>query len=150
MIYIFLIIFLVLLDLGSKKYVNKRYKLNEKISIYKDKIYIYHIKNEGLAYGFLKNTKKIMYIIISICLIGLCILSCFAFKEKSKLKKLAFSFALGGALGNFIDRIKNKNITDFIYVKYKKAPIFNLADIFLFISPILMIIKEIKDAIIRK
>ena len=63
---------------------------------------------------------------------------------------MAFSFALGGALGNFIDRIKNKNITDFIYVKYKKAPIFNLADIFLVISPILIFFKEIKDIITKK
>lgn len=150
MIYFFIIIILILLDLGSKAYVKKRYKLNDEINIYKDKIYICHIKNEGLAYGFLKNTKKLIYVIVSVCILLVIMLFYSAFKGKSILKKLGFSFALGGALGNYIDRIKNKNITDFIYIKYKKAPVFNLADIFLFISPILILIKEIKDIITEK
>ncbi|WP_317368166.1 signal peptidase II [uncultured Tyzzerella sp.] len=150
MIYFFIIIILILLDLGSKSYVKRKYKLNEDVSIYKDKVYICHIKNEGLAYGVLKNSKKFIYIIVSVCLLLVGILFYSAFKEGSKLKKLSFSFALGGALGNFIDRIKNKNITDFIYIKYKKAPIFNLADVFLFISPILLFINEIKDIISKK
>ncbi len=148
--YIFFILFLIILDLGSKKYVSKKYKLNEKINVYKDKIYIYHIKNEGLAYGFLKNSKKAIYIISSFCITILSIFAFVSFKEKSRLRKIAFSFALGGAFGNFIDRIKNKKITDFLYIKHKNAPIFNLADIFLFISPILMIIKEIKDFISKR
>ncbi|WP_250277515.1 signal peptidase II [[Clostridium] colinum] len=150
MIYIFLIIFLILIDLISKRYINKKYKINEEKSLYKNKIYIRHIKNEGLAYGILKNSKKLIYIIVFICTLLVSILFYCAFKENSKLKKIAFSFALGGALGNFIERIKNKSITDFIYIKYKNAPIFNFADIFLFISSILLIIKEIKDIIIRK
>lgn len=150
MIYFFIIIILVFLDLKTKSYIKKRYKINEEIRLYKDKIYICHIKNEGLAYGFLKNCKKCIYILISLCILFISILFYNAFKERSKLKKLAFSFALGGALGNFIDRIKNKNITDFIYVKYKKAPIFNLADIFLVISPMLIFFKEIKDIITKK
>ncbi len=150
MIYFIIIILLILLDLGSKAYIKKKYKLNEDVSIYKDKIYICHIKNEGLAYGFLKNSKKLIYIIVSICLLLVTILFYSAFKENSKLKKLAFSFALGGAIGNFLDRIKNKNITDFIYIKYKKAPVFNLADIFLFMAPILILIKELKYIIIKR
>lgn len=150
MIYFIMIFILIALDLGSKAYVKNKYKLNEEKSIYKDKIYICHIKNEGFAFGVLKNCKKIIYTVVSICVTLLFLLFYFAFKEKSFLKKLGFTFAIGGALGNFIDRILNKNITDFIYVKYKKAPIFNLADIFLFISPIFLFIKEIKDTIIKK
>lgn len=150
MLYFFIIIALIIIDLGTKSYVKRKYKLNEEVSLYKDIVYICYIKNEGLAYGFLKNTKKLIYVIVSICLTLVGILFYFAFKEKSKLKKLSFSLALGGALGNFIDRIKNKNITDFIYIKYKKAPIFNLADVFLFISSILISIKEIKDIIKEK
>ena len=150
MIYFFIVIILVLLDLYSKEYIKNRYKINEKVNLYKDKLYIYHTKNEGFAYGVLKKFKKLIYIVVSICLIFVFIFFFKSFKENSKIKKLAFSFALGGALGNFIDRVQNKNITDFIYIKYKKAPIFNLADIFLFTSPILIGIKEIKDIILKK
>ena len=150
MIYFFIVIILVLLDLYSKEYIKNRYKINEKVNLYKDKLYIYHTKNEGFAYGILKKFKKLIYIVVSICLIFVFICFFKSFKENSKIRKLAFSFALGGALGNFIDRVQNKNITDFIYIKYKKAPIFNLADIFLFTSPILIGIKEIKDIILKK
>ena len=97
-----------------------------------------------MAYGLLKNFKNIIYVLICISLIFIIFMFYGAFKENSKIKKLAFSFILAGALGNFIDRVKNKCVTDFIFIKYKKLPIFNLADIFLFISPIILIIKEIK------
>ena len=150
MVYFIIIFILVALDLGSKAYVKKRYNINEEKSIYKDKIYICHIKNEGFAFGVLKNSKKIIYTVVSVCVCLLFLLFYFAFKEKSLLKKLGFSFAIGGGLGNFIDRMINKNITDFIYIKYKKAPVFNFADIFLFISPVFLFIKEIKDIIIKK
>lgn len=144
MIYFLIILLLIFLDLFSKNYINKNYKLNEKKQIYKN-LYIYHIKNEGMAYGIFKNFKNIIYVLICINLIFVIFMFYGTFKQNSKLKKLAFSFILAGALGNFIDRVKNKNVTDFIFIKFKKLPIFNLADIFLFISPIILIIKEIKD-----
>ena len=145
MIYIFIIFLLIFIDLFSKNYINKNFKLGQKKSVYKDKIYIYHIKNKGLAYGFLKNSKNIIYILVFLALIGLLLLFYLIFKDGSKLKKIAYSFALGGALGNFIDRIKNKEVTDFIYLKYKNSPIFNFADIFLLISVILLFTEEIKN-----
>lgn len=143
MLYFFIIIMLFLTDYISKQYIKNRYKLNEKISVYKDYIYIFHIKNEGFAYGILKNFKKLIYIIMSLCMVFICLLFFKSLKEDSKIKKIAFSFALGGALGNFYDRIKNKNITDFIYIKYKNLPIFNLADIYLLLSLILILLESI-------
>lgn len=143
MSYFFIIMFLILLDLSLKEYVKSKYKIGEEINIYKNRIFICYTKNKGLAYGFLKNCKKTIYFIIIISIFLISVLFYFAFKEKSILKKLAFSFALGGALGNFIDRIKNKAVTDYIYIKAKKAPIFNLADIFLLISIVLIFIKDI-------
>ena len=45
-----------------------------------------------------------------------------------------------GAIGNFIDRLKNKYVVDFIYFKPIDFPVFNLADIYITIACIFMII----------
>ncbi len=45
-----------------------------------------------------------------------------------------------GAIGNFIDRIKNKYVIDFIYFKPIDFPVFNFADILITIGCMLMII----------
>ena len=148
--YFIIIIILFFIDLFSKKYIKTKYPVNKKVNLYKNNIHIIHIKNEGFAYGFLKSYKKLIYIIMFICLIIICFLFKKSIKENDKLKSLAFSIALGGALGNFYDRIKHKNITDFISInskKFKNLPIFNLADIFLFISPILVFISTFIEAI---
>ena len=56
------------------------------------------------------------------------------YKKGSRSLKLGFSFMLGGALGNLYERIFKNGVTDFIYIKFKKAPIFNVADIFILIG----------------
>ena len=54
-------------------------------------------------------------------------------KEESILKT-GLAFTAGGSLGNLYERIFKRKVTDFLYFKYKKAPIFNVADIFIFIG----------------
>ena len=48
---------IVFLDLISKIIVNKNISLNEKKEIIKNKIYLYNLKNKGIAMGFMKNKK---------------------------------------------------------------------------------------------
>ena len=63
------------------------------------------------------------------------------------LKKLALLMILGGALGNFFDRIVYKAVPDFIdfHIGNFHWFIFNVSDIFITIGVILMIIIEISD-----
>lgn len=150
MVYFFIVIVIFLIDLISKSIIKKKFSLNKEYSIYKNKISIYHIKNKGLAYGILKNFPKLIIYSMSIAIIILFAVFCLFLNDNSKLKKLALSFALGGALGNYYDRLKNKHITDFIYIKYKNAPVYNLADFFLIASPIILLIKFLKDIFIKK
>ena len=74
------------------------------------------------------------------------VFACTVFKSNtSKLFKLGISTALGGALGNLIDRMKNGCVTDFIYIKSKKIknmPIFNIADVGIFLGSICMFLTE--------
>lgn len=143
MVYLGIIIAILILDLGTKSYVKKNYPLFTEKAILKNKLYIKHIKNYGMAFGVLKEkTKQFLKfncIIIS-ALIGI-FLYLIKFKNSDRLLKLIISFIIGGALGNIIDRVKNGCVTDFIYFKIKKAPVFNIADLFLIASFFLSIIR---------
>ena len=61
------------------------------------------------------------------------------------LKKFSLLFILGGALGNIFDRIFNKAVPDFIdfHIGNFHWFIFNIADIFITIGVIFMVIIEI-------
>ena len=52
--------------------------------------------------------------------------------------------AFAGAFANFIDRIKNGSVTDFIFIKFKNAPVFNVADVFIVLGCISFFIKSLK------
>ena len=136
-----------LADLFSKQYINAKYKLSKQNEIYPDRLYIWNTKNKGIAYNKLEqspNTVKLITGAIT-ALLG-AVFAATVFKPSTpKLFKLGISAALGGALGNFIDRVKNGCVTDFIYIKSKKIknmPIFNIADIGIVLGSILMFLAE--------
>lgn len=141
MVYFLIIISIILLDFFVKKLIIQKIPLHTKIEIVKNRFYIWHIKNKGVAYNRLaRYPKVIVFLIISTTtgLIFWLIKLCKSSQEQSL--KLAFSFLIGGAIANLIDRIKHKGVTDFLYIKNKFAPIFNIADIFIFIGGILCIL----------
>ena len=66
----------------------------------------------------------------------------FSFKAK-KIDKFSFSMVIGGALGNFYDRLIFNAVPDFIDLHYENYHwfTFNLADIFITIGVLLLILK---------
>ena len=81
------------------------------------------------------------YILTIIVLIVICYL---LYKMTDIKKNLLYFIVLilifSGAIGNFIDRLKNKYVIDFIYFKPIDFPVFNCADIYITIACFLMII----------
>ncbi len=53
---------------------------------------------------------------------------------------LILTFFVAGALGNFIDRIRLQHVIDFIYFKLINFPVFNVADIYVTVSAVLLVI----------
>ena len=68
----------------------------------------------------------------------------YIFLISKKLDKLIYSFIIGGALGNFYDRLVFKAVPDFIDLHYNNFHwfTFNVADIFISIGIIAIYIKE--------
>jgi signal peptidase II len=88
-------------------------------------INLVNVRNRGVAFGFLSDGGTILTIVVAVALVALLI---FFFTHRSRpLAWLPTGMLLGGALGNLIDRLRDKAVTDFIDLPL--WPAFNFADI---------------------
>ncbi len=102
------------------------------------------IWNEGIAFGLLSFENDFIYHSIS-SLITLIILILIIMLIKSKnVEKIGFALISGGAIGNLFDRIMFKSVPDFIdfHVNNFHWFIFNIADIFITIGVLWLILAE--------
>ena len=142
----FIVLSIFCVDRFSKIYVIDFYETNYGSDLYNSKfLNISLIWNEGIAFGLFSFSDKFFYHILSF-LIGIVILIILVILNKSEgLKKYSLLMILGGALGNFYDRIFFEAVPDFIDLHIENFHwfIFNVSDIFISLGVILMIILEI-------
>ena len=139
----FLVIVLItfFLDRYSKLQIIKNF--SENTFYFNDFINLDLIWNTGIGFGLLTTADNLIYNVIS-SIIGIVIIILIYISFKSdKFDKIVFSFIIGGALGNFYDRLVFKGVPDFIDLHYGNFHwfTFNLADIFISIGIIAFIIK---------
>ena len=102
------------------------------------------IWNTGIGFGLLKSNTALFYNLIS-TLIGLVVLILFFLALRSKsFDKIIYSIIIGGALGNFYDRVFYNAVPDFIDIHYRNFHwfTFNIADIFITLGIIALIIYD--------
>tara|TARA_Y100000741_G_scaffold357534_1_gene335513 strand:+ start:1060 stop:1557 length:498 start_codon:yes stop_codon:yes gene_type:complete len=141
-----LIVFLIFfIDRISKIFVIKIVEKNNSSELFVSKFLNIHlIWNEGVAFGLFSFTKESFYNLLSLLILLLIILIIFMLFQSRGVKKYALLMILGGALGNFFDRIFSKAVPDFIdfHVGDFHWFIFNVADIFITIGVFFMILLE--------
>ena len=99
--------------------------------------------NTGIGFGLMSSKSPLIYNSIS-TIIALVIIFLIIIGIKSdKFDRIAFSVIIGGALGNFYDRIFYKAVPDFIDLHYKDFHwfTFNVADIFVTLGIICFLMK---------
>lgn len=136
----FYIIFLVVLVIADQltKFFAKNY-LPESMPIIANIFHLTFVKNFGIAFGLLQGINSYL---IWIYLIVLGIIIYFYDKfPKDKFSKAMLFFLIAGLLGNLIDRIAFGYVIDFF--DFRIWPVFNLADVYLNIGIIGLIVKEI-------
>ena len=99
--------------------------------------------NIGIGFGLLSTNSSIFYNLISTIIAFVIIFLIIIGIKSDKFDKIAFSVIIGGALGNFYDRIYFKAVPDFIDLHYKDFHwfTFNIADIFITIGVLCLITK---------
>lgn len=132
-------IFVIMVDQISKIFLENILQLNESMKVIKDFFYLTLCRNEGIAFGILSN-QRVIIIVASLIAILIMYRFMFLFK-KNRRNNLAFGFLLGGLAGNLIDRVLLgyvRDFFDFIIFSYD-FPVFNVADIAIFIGVMLLI-----------
>lgn len=138
---IILTMIFLIIDVVSKLVVSNMMNVHDSIVVIKDFFNITYVRNTGAAWSMLAD-KTWLIIIISFAIIGLIALYICKNKPNSKIEKIGYSLVLGGAIGNFIDRIVYGYVIDFFdfYIFGYDYPIFNLADTFIFCGVFLLIV----------
>ncbi|WP_409305351.1 signal peptidase II [Peribacillus sp. SCS-155] len=140
-LYYVVAMFVFALDQITKWLIVKNMELGESIEVIQDFLYITSHRNRGAAWGILQGQMWFFYLITTAVIIAL-IYYIQKMGRQSKLLGISLALMLGGAIGNFIDRIVRKEVVDFIntYIFTYNFPIFNVADSALCIGVGLMII----------
>ena len=102
------------------------------------------IWNIGIGFGFLSTDSSLFYNLVSIA-VGIVILFLlYVFAQSEQIDKIIYTIIIGGALGNFFDRLTYKAVPDFIDLHYNNFHwfTFNVADIFITIGILIFIIRS--------
>ena len=140
---------LIGLDQISKYYIDKHMNLYDSIALIPNIFEIHYIRNAGAAWGMFQNKQILFYICTVIVLIlgvGL-YLRCLSMNRYTDLR-IVLILILSGAIGNFIDRIRFQYVIDFFYFKLIDFPVFNIADCYVtvgFIILLLLILFKYKE-----
>ena len=145
-IYIALILLVLALDRISKILILNILENDGKIDIYVNSfISLFLVWNKGIGFGLFSFDENYIYngITLFIFIINLIIVY-LIYKEKTP-KTYFFAIILGGSFGNLFDRYYYSAVPDFIDLNYKGYHwfIFNVADIFITLGIICLILAEL-------
>lgn len=147
---IFLILFL--LDLISKTIIMNNVPVNTKFGEIPNFINFIYVNNTGMFFGILADAtwgRILLAIISGVASVGISIYFALRFKKLNLFMKILLMVILAGAFGNFVDRAFYPNgVVDFIQFVFW-APIFNLADSFLVVGIIALVVYMIVTMIIE-
>ena len=146
LINLILVLSIFLFDRLSKLYVIYLDKTFLTSEIFSSKfLNINLIWNEGIAFGLLSLKEDRFYDILTFIIALVIFIIFFMLRSSEGFKKYSLLMILGGALGNIYDRIFYKAVPDFIDFHLGNFHwfIFNIADIFITIGVVLMILIEL-------
>ena len=122
-------------------------KLNPDINkiFLNDFINIDLVWNTGIGFGLLSLDSNFFYHFISLLIFVIILFILFLMIKSNTLEKYSYAIIIGGAVGNFYDRLVYFAVPDFIDLHYKDFHwfTFNFADIFITLGVILILINEI-------
>ncbi|SKB00346.1 signal peptidase II [Sporosarcina newyorkensis] len=136
------------LDQLTKWLVVKNMELGEQISIWDPYFGFLSHRNRGAAWGMLEGKMWLFYIVTIVVVVAI-IYFFHTEGKKDRLLGVSLMLLLGGAIGNFIDRLRRGEVVDFVdvlipVIRYD-FPIFNVADAALTIAVVLILLHVILD-----
>ncbi len=124
--YLYVTIIVVVLDQISKLVVQAKMLPYQSYDYFNGLVSIIHVKNTGAAFSILPSQSLLLAIIAAVVFVTVW-LNRRLVRDYPRVFQMGVAIALGGAVGNFIDRVRLGGVVDFIDIHY--WPVFNVADI---------------------
>lgn len=132
---------IIVLDRIIKIYATNRLKDHPGISLIKKVLELTYLENNGAAFGLLKGQRSFFIFVSALIFIAVIFLFYkMPNKKKFRMAHIALSMLTGGIAGNLIDRIFYNYVIDYIYFSSIHFPIFNIADFFVSIGTVIIIV----------
>jgi signal peptidase II len=124
----------IILDQASKIIIARTIGFYQSIPIINGLVNLVHVRNRGMAFGIMNRPDAgvSFYFLVAITIAAILLILFWFTRIKQEDRKLllGLSLILGGAIGNLIDRIRLKEVIDFVDVYFRSYhwPAFNVAD----------------------
>jgi signal peptidase II len=149
--YALLVVVVLILDRWTKLLIQKRFELNESISVIDGFFNITYVRNTGVAFGIFSSisspAKSVLLSIFTACAAVVVVTYSVRTPARKWLLQIALSLILGGALGNLYDRLVYGYVVDFLelYADSYHWPSFNVADSAISIGVALLALEIIRN-----
>ena len=102
---------------------------------------LHYLENRGAAFGMLQD-QKVFFVLIAVIILAVIVYVLIKVPYQKMYTKLHITlvFIASGAVGNLIDRLRYDYVVDFLYFSLIDFPIFNVADIYVTVSSVFLVI----------
>lgn len=138
-LFVLSLILLVALDQLSKFWIVSHIALGEVKSFIPGIVSLTYLQNNGAAFSILQD-QHWFFVVITVLVIGYAIYYLATHPHLNIWKQLALLLIISGGIGNFIDRLRLAYVIDMVHLDFVDFAIFNVADSYLTVGVILLVI----------
>ena len=133
----------IVADQIFKNWIVANIQLGDTEKIWPNVLSLTYIKNDGAAWSSFSGKQWFFLILTPIVLV---VALWFLWKKMAQnWYFIGLTLIIAGALGNFIDRIRQGFVVDMLQTEFINFPIFNIADILLSVGFVLLFIAILTD-----
>lgn len=148
---------IVCIDQVTKLYIHTQFRLGETLPLIRDYFHFTYVRNYGAAFGFLQEShpqfREIFFLSMPPIAMGIILLLLKSVPDEDRKQVICLSLIFGGAIGNYIDRLRFGYVIDFLDFHYKNQiswPAFNVADSTIVVGVILLLWLTYKESQSKK
>ena len=139
-----IIAILIVLDQLVKSYVVQNIALGEVKPWIPNLVSLTYLQNRGAAFSILQDQQFLFAVITLVVVVG-AIWYLHNHMEDSLWMILGLILIIAGGLGNFIDRISQGFVVDMFHLDFINFAIFNVADSYLTVGVIILLLAMLKE-----
>ena len=137
---ILLPLFLIAVDQLTKMIAVQKLKGGQHRELIRGVLGLSYIENRGMSFGLLQG-QRWLFVVITVLVCLFLIFLYTRIPETKRFRPLAVSvlFIFAGAVGNFIDRVRQGFVVDFLELRFISFPVFNIADCYITWTAVVLI-----------